>query len=871
MSRLRKIILILLVVMTAIGSKCYCQVSFTGIVKDNNGEPMAGVIVTVSRGNSTKGFCSTDSYGNFKVTLKETQDSLTGKFSLLGFATKVIAINNLTKHYEVELQPQEFELKEVMVKPAAIRGKGDTIVYNVDMLRGKSDRNIEDVIKRLPGVDVTKEGSILYHGEQISRFYIENLDMLGARYKLATQNISPDDVGSISIYENHVDKRMMKDLTRTDKAAMNISLKKKSMLRPIGYVTGGIGAGEHVNGLGELFTMLVSPKMQYLVTLKGNNAGRSYSQEMTYMSMTGGHRNTEASRYFNSYPYGKPDVDADRFLDNVSTQGSVNTIFKLNDYMTVKVNAGYSYEQNKYRGSKITEYFEGDGSRLAIVENFNARLNEHTPTLTVNVVNNAPKSYFSERVRFNGRFYENLFGVDGTTNVIQRSKNENFTIDNTLETGVRHNSNIINLYSYMSLSRTPLNNLYAISDDGDEEKMIVDQHLSATQFYTKETAGYSYVLSKVSMIGVDGEFTAYYDKFAGHEDVNDKPSNEISGYKLNTTAAMYYQFKNHTVTWRTTATALMNDMSYQDKTDNRRYASHKPYMMFKTSVKWDKGLYFKYNFSVGQNVNTGSISDFILHPVYTTFRNSSIPGTGEFNLTKVYFVNAGTNFKNALYGLFGSLRGNFSLNRRNFLKSTTVDEGLTESMTEVGKNNGISASVMFDISKHIGWLGGKLSLNSSWIYGKNRSMRNGMIFDVRSTIWKINPGFTSSLAHGRLDIVGQSFFTVSSYDYTYSTETRPLLNIRVNGRLSWWILPDLEWRNEVSADRSSVTENEKRTNVYLDTSLRLKLKKFEIEAQGRNLTGRKSFSKINYSDFDVMTGTFGLRGREVLVTVKYSY
>lgn len=871
MSRLREITLILILSLIAGINGVYCQEVFTGSVKDNAGEPLAGVIVTVSRGKSTKGFSTTDNEGNFKVTLKEGMDSLTAKFSLLGFETKVIALQGLSRRYEVRLHSKEFELKEVMVKPAAISGKGDTIVYNVDMLRGKSDRNIEDVIRRLPGVDVTKEGSILYNGEQISRFYIENLDMLGGRYKLATQNISPDDVGSISIYENHVEKRMMKDISTSDRAAMNISLKKKSMLRPIGYVTAGVGGGENMNGLGELFTMLVSPKMQYLITLKGNNAGHSYTQELSYLSRGDGNRNTEASRFYSSFPYGKPDVDADRFLDNVSAQGTVNTIFKINDYMTVKANVGYNYEHNKYDGSRITEYFEGDRNRLAIVENFNARLNEHTPSLTINAVNNSPHSYFSERLRFNGRFYDNLFVIDGTDNVRQKSKNENITVDNTLETSVRRKSNIVNLYSYMSLSRTPLNNLYATSADVSEDRLIVDQHLSATQFYTKETAGYSYVLSKVSLVGIDGDFVAFYDKFAGHEDINGKPSNDISGYKINTTAAMYYQFKNQAVTWRTTTTVLMNDLSFNDLIDNRKYTYHKPFILFKSNLNWEWGRYFKYNFSLGRNVNTGSISDFILHPVYSTFRTSSVPGTGELNLTQVYFVNAGTNFKNTLLGLFGSLRGNFSLNQRNFMKSTVVDESMTESLTEIGKNNGISASVLFDISKHIGWLGGKVSLNSSWMYGKNRCIRNGMAYDVRSNVWKINPAFTSSLVNGRLDIVGQSFFTVSSYDYSNSTESTPLLNIRVNGRVSWWILPDLEWRNEVSVDRSSVTENDKRTNIYLDTSLRLKVKKFEIEAQGRNLTGRKSFSKINYRDFDVMTQTFGLRGREALLTVKYSY
>ena len=91
----------------------------------------------------------------------------------------------------------------------------------------------------MPGITVRGNGSIEYMGKPINEFYIEGLNMLQGRYTLATRNISADDIATVDVYENHQPVRVLENVVYSDKAALNLTLKKKSLMRPIGRVAAG--------------------------------------------------------------------------------------------------------------------------------------------------------------------------------------------------------------------------------------------------------------------------------------------------------------------------------------------------------------------------------------------------------------------------------------------------------------------------------------------------------------------------------------------------------------------------------------------------------------------------------------------------------
>ena len=94
--------------------------------------------------------------------------------------------------------------RNVTVKASKVREHGDTLTYNVATFADQNDRNIGDVLARIPGFEVNKQnGQIKYEGKPISKFYIEGLDMLGDKYGIATNSLPQVDVGSVQVMRNH--------------------------------------------------------------------------------------------------------------------------------------------------------------------------------------------------------------------------------------------------------------------------------------------------------------------------------------------------------------------------------------------------------------------------------------------------------------------------------------------------------------------------------------------------------------------------------------------------------------------------------------------------------------------------------------------
>lgn len=125
---------------------------------------------------------------NGEVTLRAgTDDNIT--CSRIGYEKKTIAVRTLSKTTtnNVALKPKETTLREVIVHAPPISSKNDTLVYNAAAFVGREDRYLEDLLRKLPGVEVADNGAVSYQGKGISRFTIEGQDLLGSNYNQATK------------------------------------------------------------------------------------------------------------------------------------------------------------------------------------------------------------------------------------------------------------------------------------------------------------------------------------------------------------------------------------------------------------------------------------------------------------------------------------------------------------------------------------------------------------------------------------------------------------------------------------------------------------------------------------------------------------
>lgn len=145
--------------------------------------------------------------------------------SRLGYEPYRQKIPAQTQQTEILLKESSLTLREVKVISSPIRRQGDTISYYMSNFHRPQDRNLADVLARMPGIHVQSDGRVQYDGKPINRFYIEDMNLLGERYSFATKNLSPSDIAAVQVYENHEPIKMLRDRSQTEQAALNIKLK----------------------------------------------------------------------------------------------------------------------------------------------------------------------------------------------------------------------------------------------------------------------------------------------------------------------------------------------------------------------------------------------------------------------------------------------------------------------------------------------------------------------------------------------------------------------------------------------------------------------------------------------------------------------
>ena len=189
-------------------------------------EPLTGASVIVKDADGKiKKFAQTASDGCFSLQSQQG-NGFRLEVSMMGYDKYSAAIDSISFPVTVYLSIQ---LKEVAIKAERIREQGDTITYDVSSFTRAQDGSIGDVLQRMPGIDVDSSGKISYQGTEINRFYIEGADLLGGRYGIATNGISPGDVGAVEVLENHQPLQVLSGISYSEQAAINLKLKDKAI------------------------------------------------------------------------------------------------------------------------------------------------------------------------------------------------------------------------------------------------------------------------------------------------------------------------------------------------------------------------------------------------------------------------------------------------------------------------------------------------------------------------------------------------------------------------------------------------------------------------------------------------------------------
>ena len=280
----KNLLFILLLISFSVFSQ---KVTLSGSVKDSlqNPMPYANVIAKPKDVSKNLQFAITDNEGFYRLQLAKG-DTITISISYLGYkplAYQFIALKGAQKDFI--LKESSESLDEIIIEmPVTIRG--DTTTYKTSKFIDGSERKLKNVLKKFPGVEVDKNGTVTVQGKKVTQMLVDGKKFFGGNSKLAVENIPADAVGNVEVIDNYNEVAFLKGLTDSDEMAMNIKLKEDKKRFVFGDVEAGKGNEDFYKTSANLFYYAPKTNVNFIGNI--NNTGEKTFTFRDYMSFSGG-------------------------------------------------------------------------------------------------------------------------------------------------------------------------------------------------------------------------------------------------------------------------------------------------------------------------------------------------------------------------------------------------------------------------------------------------------------------------------------------------------------------------------------------------------------------------------------------------------
>lgn len=461
------------------------------------------------------GYSFSGNDGSFSIKIQNEDYPMLLEASALGYRTQTMQLDSMpASGVVVILEESAIQLKEVSVLAPKVSQKGDTINYMVSGFAKEGDANIGEVLKRLPGIEVTASGQIRYNDKPVNSLYIDGKDLLKERYSLATKNIRPDLVSMIQVFENHQPVKALKNFEPSESAAVNLRLDPQVKAKWI--ASGDAAAGvPFFQYEGSLMLFNFSQAMQTMNVIKANNRGKDASGELAAHSL--------GSQRYSQIPIGPremllnttgltvPPVGIERSLFNDGGYISTASLFGLGKEGEVSLKAIYSYEEKEQTEQEHTRYHTFGGDVVTISESARFTGKVHKPSLDMGYKVNSANHFMQARLQFGGRF-ERDESLLAPNNIPATSAQADMIDANSMFTYIKAKErSMLRLFSNTGFSSDP-------------QHLSVDQYIQMMDIATISSRSgfeYTYRSGRLSFAGSAG-YNLDYQELESSSNISDE-------------------------------------------------------------------------------------------------------------------------------------------------------------------------------------------------------------------------------------------------------------------------------------------------------------------------------------------------------------
>lgn len=366
------------------------QILKGNISLENSENPNAVHVVLKNAENRDQilSFTQTNAEGKYQFNLSKI---LSNK-QISNIIIEVYKVNYIKQEKELNLKDTEqhiqidfhltslIQLEPIIItadkKP--VRVKNDTVSYNAESYKDGTERVVEDLLRKLPGIDVDEQGRIKYKGKHIERVLLQGDDLFNYNYTIGTKNISVDIIDEVEAIENWSENPLLKKIENSKSVVLNLKLKKGiSDVSLFGY--GGYGIKDRVDS--GLNLLSVAQKNKNFSTLSYNNLGENRSPYAIYESGF-----SEQDYLFYKFRsdllihemMGSNQLSTERNNSNEQWFASMNHIANVSKKLALRFNLNYVDDFYRKMDRDNTDYFL-DGQ--PIQNNFEESISQKKPQI----------------------------------------------------------------------------------------------------------------------------------------------------------------------------------------------------------------------------------------------------------------------------------------------------------------------------------------------------------------------------------------------------------------------------------------------------------------------------------------------------------
>lgn len=268
------------------------KLRINGTVVDSSATPLVGATVTLMHAADSvlAGFATTQADGGFLIG-RLKKDNYLLRITYIGYEnhSQLIELKKEVDLGPIQLAEESEILKEVLVKgdrvPVVING--DTIEYNADAFKTQPNAVVEDLLKRLPGVEVERDGTVRAQGEQVNQILVDGKEFFGTDPKVATKNLPADAIDKVQVFNRKSDRSEFSGVDDGQRQkTINLELKEDKKKGAFGRVTGGGGTDERYYGKANINRFAPDRQLSLIGTI--NNINEQGFSMNDYFNFSGG-------------------------------------------------------------------------------------------------------------------------------------------------------------------------------------------------------------------------------------------------------------------------------------------------------------------------------------------------------------------------------------------------------------------------------------------------------------------------------------------------------------------------------------------------------------------------------------------------------